>query len=238
VCHQATSIAGQRRAPARNFSTSRAASSRKSQKNRCPPPLKPPKIRTSAYIRENSYIFSAVGGLWPKPHNMATWCRCCGMYICGSSSRSRLRRLLSPPVPPCGPVGCGAGAGTGAGARAGARAPVVELVVVAVVVLLCGPVRSNISGVAVALIAPSPMPGPYMRWLVAMCMWLRPCERQAPRGRFDFVWPVYALTSARPGAGSNSTAPASRAPRVAPSHLKLGPKRRHGFARSLVDLRN
>ena len=46
-----------RRAPARNFSTSRAASSRKSQKNRGPPPpLKPPKIRTSAYIREKSYI--------------------------------------------------------------------------------------------------------------------------------------------------------------------------------------
>jgi hypothetical protein len=58
----------------------------------------------------------------------------------------------------------------------------------------------------------------------------------APRGAFDFVLPVYALTSARPEAGSNSTAPASRAPRVAPSHyLKLGPKRRHGFARSLVD---
>jgi hypothetical protein len=44
-----------------------------------------------------------------------------------------------------------------------------------------------------------------------------------------FVWPVYAPTSAPPEAGSNSTAPDSRAPRVAPSHLKLGPKpkRRH-----------
>jgi hypothetical protein len=60
----------------------------------------------------------------------------------------------------------------------------------------------------------------------------------APRGAFDFVLPVYALGSPPPGAGSNSTAPASRAPRVAPSHLKLGPKRRHGFARSLMDLRN
>jgi hypothetical protein len=45
-----------RRVPARNFSTSRAASSRKSQKNAARPPKTTPKIRTSAYIRENSYI--------------------------------------------------------------------------------------------------------------------------------------------------------------------------------------
>jgi hypothetical protein len=48
-------------------------------------------------------------------------------------------------------------------------------VVVAAVVGCCVVLaRSDISGAAVALIAPSPMP-----WLVAMCMWLRPCERQA-----------------------------------------------------------
>jgi hypothetical protein len=44
--------------------------------------------------------------------------------------------------------------------------------------------------------------------------------------QIDLVLPVYvyALTSAaRPEAGSNSTVPASRAPRVAPSHLKFRP---------------
>jgi hypothetical protein len=35
-------------------------------------------------------------------------------------------------------------------------------------------------------------------------------EARTPRVQIDFVWPVYALISARPGAGSNSTAPASR----------------------------
>jgi hypothetical protein len=43
------------------------------------------------------------------------------------------------------------------------------------------------------------------------------CRVLSPRGRFDFALPVYSLTSAPPGAGQNSTAPASRAPRVAPS---------------------
>jgi hypothetical protein len=63
-----------------------------------------------------------------------------------------------------------------------------------------------------------------------------PRERRPPRGPFaDYVRPAHALSSAapRPGAGSKGTAPASRAPRVAPSHLKLGPKRRHVFARLL-----
>ena len=45
-----------RRAPARNFSTSRAASARKSRKIAGSYPPKPPKIRTSGASGENSYI--------------------------------------------------------------------------------------------------------------------------------------------------------------------------------------
>jgi hypothetical protein len=57
------------------------------------------------------------------------------------------------------------------------------------------------------------MAGPHGPWLAT------------PRRPFDFVLPVYARTSAPPGAGSKGTAPASRAPRVAPPPLEVGAQR-------------
>jgi hypothetical protein len=62
-------------------------------------------------------------------------------------------------------------------------------------------------------------------------------SRSSHRGAVSTLYDDPYMPSLVPARGRDQialAALASRAPRVAPSHLKLGPKGRHGFARSLV----